>query len=64
MVIVYLLYSALTAWVVLGDGADLLSEDLLPLLLPQLDHRPRQVRNVAGIAWLGLSLLAFARGWL
>jgi len=64
MVFVYLLFTALVAWVVFSDGAELLSEDLLPLLLPHLAHDARRVRLVAGIVWAVFSLLGVTRGWL
>lgn len=64
MVFVYLLFSALAAWVVFSDGADLLSEDLLPLLLPHLLHRPGRVRQIAGAMWVVFSVVGVARGWL
>ena len=64
MVFVYLLFSALAAWVALGDGAELLSEDLLPLLLPQIDHRPARVRQVTGVVWVVFSVIGVWRGWL
>ncbi|MDX2300134.1 MAG: hypothetical protein NW204_10440 [Xanthomonadaceae bacterium] len=64
MLFVYLLFTALVAWVVFSDGAELLSEDLLPLLLPHLVHNAQRVRQVAGIAWAVFSLVGVTLGWL
>lgn len=64
MLFVYLLFSALVAWVVFSDGAELLSEDLLPLLLPHVLHDAKRVRLSAGILWAVFSLVGVSRGWL
>lgn len=64
MLFVYLLYCVLSAYVVFGDGGEILAEHLLPLLLPHIAHDTRRVQRTAGLLWMAVSLIAFWRGWL
>ncbi|PKM06330.1 MAG: hypothetical protein CVV14_13125 [Gammaproteobacteria bacterium HGW-Gammaproteobacteria-4] len=64
MLFVYLLSCALTAYVVFGDGGEILAEHLLPLLLPHIAHDTQQVRRTTGLLWVGFTVIAFWRGWL
>ncbi|PKM02387.1 MAG: hypothetical protein CVV15_13405 [Gammaproteobacteria bacterium HGW-Gammaproteobacteria-5] len=64
MLFVYLLSCALTAYVVFGDGGEILAEHLLPWLLPNIAHDTQQVRRTTGLLWMGFTVIAFWRGWL
>src|SRR3546814_18371324 len=62
MLFVYLLLCAMSAYVVFGDGGEILAEHLLPGLLPTLAPSTPRVSRTTGRVWLGFPGLAFGRG--